>query len=256
MATETKDATKEAIKADVPQKTDAKVAVVIGVGPGLGAALARRFAQGGFRVAIVSRKKDNLEPVQKAIEEKGGSCLSVIADAGNTSSLKKCFQEIKKFGEISVLCYNAGAFVAGGILDITPETLEGVWKVSTLGCFVACQEVLPAMIAAKKGTILITGATASTRGSAKFAALAVPKFGLKALSQSLAREFHPQGVHVAHVIVDGQIYTPSLLKMQPNRQKDTCLDPDALAEVYWQLHVQDKTVWTQELDVRPYTEKW
>ena len=122
------------------------------------------------------------------------------------------------------------------------------------GAFYAAQQVLPAMIEAERGTILLTGATASLRGSARFSALAVGKFGLRALAQSMAREFGPQGIHVAHVIIDGQINTPSARERSPEREEHTMLSPDTIAETYWQLHIQDHTAWTLELDLRPAVE--
>jgi NAD(P)-dependent dehydrogenase (short-subunit alcohol dehydrogenase family) len=131
-----------------------------------------------------------------------------------------------------------------------------VTGVQNSGAFYAAQQVLPAMIESGRGTILFTGATASLRGSARFSALAVGKFGLRALAQSMAREFGPQGIHVAHVIIDGQINTPRMREMSPDREYHTMLSPDAIAETYWQLHTQDRTAWTLELDLRPSVESF
>ena len=124
------------------------------------------------------------------------------------------------------------------------------------GAFYGAQQVLPAMLEAGRGTILLTGATASLRGSARFSALAVGKFGLRALAQSMAREFGPQGIHVAHVVIDGQINTPRMREMSPDREEHTMLSPEAIAETYWQLHSQDRTAWTLELDLRPSVERF
>ena len=124
------------------------------------------------------------------------------------------------------------------------------------GAFYAAREVLPAMIEAGRGTILLTGASAALRGKARFSALAVGKFGLRALAQSTAREFGPQGIHVSHIIVDGQINAPRIQEMTPDREEHTLLSPNAIAETYWQLHSQDRTAWTLELDLRPAVESF
>ena len=127
-------------------------------------------------------------------------------------------------------------------------------KANCAGAFYAAQSVLPAMLEQGRGTVILTGATASMRGSAKFSALATGKFALRALAQSMAREFGPQGIHVAHAIIDGQIDTPRVRSMSPDRDASTMLSPDAIAEAYWQLHRQDASAWTHELDLRPAVE--
>jgi NAD(P)-dependent dehydrogenase (short-subunit alcohol dehydrogenase family) len=143
-----------------------------------------------------------------------------------------------------------------GILELTPEQFESSWKVNCFGAFLAVQQVLPAMVERSRGTILLTGATAAVRGSAKFAALAVGKFGLRALAQSLAREFGSQGIHVAHIIIDGMINTPRVRAMASEREEHTLVSPEAIAQTYWQLYQQDATAWTLELDLRPAVEKF
>jgi NAD(P)-dependent dehydrogenase (short-subunit alcohol dehydrogenase family) len=183
--------------------------------------------------------------------------VSVAVDASDAKSVAAGFDRAaSELGPADVFVYNAGAFQMGGILEVSPEDFERCWRANCLGAFLGAQKVLPEMVAKKRGTILLTGATASMRGSARFSCLAVGKFGLRALAQSLAREFQPQGVHVAHVIVDGQIDTPRARQMFPGRAIDTFLSPDAIAETYWQLHMQDPTSWTHEIDVRPMTEKF
>jgi NAD(P)-dependent dehydrogenase (short-subunit alcohol dehydrogenase family) len=170
---------------------------------------------------------------------------------------KAAFAEAKKkLGPVEVFVYNAGAFRMGGILDISPVEFEECWQANCFGAFLGAQQALPDMVERGKGTILLTGATAAMRGSARFACLAVGKFGLRALSQSMAKEFGPKGIHVAHVIIDGQIDTPQMREMSPARDKNTLLSPDAIADVYWQLHVQHPTTWAQEMDLRPSTEKF
>ncbi len=234
-----------------------KVAVVVGVGPGLGAAVARRFAREGYAVALMARGQGKLAPVEEAIRAEGGAPLSVPTDASDPASVAASFARVRdELGPVGVLVYNAGAFTMGGIADISPSELEASWRANCFGAFLAAREVVPAMVAAGRGTVLFTGATASLRGGARFACLAVGKFGLRALAQSMARELGPQGVHVAHVIIDGQIDTPRLRAMQPDREASTLLAPEAIAETYWQLHQQHPTAWTQEIDLRPAVEKF
>jgi NAD(P)-dependent dehydrogenase (short-subunit alcohol dehydrogenase family) len=145
------------------------------------------------------------------------------------------------------------------IVHFTATTVRDRYFVDGIynsGAFYAAQQVLPAMVEVGRGTVLLTGATASLRGSARFSALAVGKFGLRALAQSMAREFGPQGIHVAHVIIDGQINTPRMREMSPDREEHTMLSPEAIAETYWQLHAQDHTAWSLELDLRPAVESF
>jgi NAD(P)-dependent dehydrogenase (short-subunit alcohol dehydrogenase family) len=234
-----------------------KVAAVLGVGPGLGAALARRFAGEGFAVALMARREESVAAVREEIEDSGGGALGVTTDATNPDSVAASFQRVRaELGDPEVFVYNAGAFQMGGILEVSPAKFDECFRANCAGAFYAAREVLPAMVEAGRGTILLTGATASLRGSARFSALAVGKFGLRALAQSLAREFGPQGIHVSHIIIDGQINTPRIQEMSPEREDLTMLSPGAIAETYWQLHSQDRTTWTLELDLRPAVESF
>jgi len=234
--------------------SQAKVAAVLGVGPGLGAAIAQRFAHEGFAVGLLARSQDQLGQIQTDIEQSGGQAVSVTADATDPASVETAFQTVRsRFGAPEVFIYNAGIFQVSGILELTPEQFEQSWKVNCFGAFLGAQQVLPAMVERQQGTILFTGATASLKGSARFAGLAVGKFGLRALAQSLAREFGPQGIHVAHIVIDGQINTP---KVQASDSDPQYLAPAAIAETYWQLYQQDRTAWTLELDLRPAVEKF
>jgi NAD(P)-dependent dehydrogenase (short-subunit alcohol dehydrogenase family) len=234
-----------------------RVAAVLGVGPGLGAAVARRFAGDGFGVALMARREESVADVKEEIEGEGGTALSVPADATDPSTVAGAFERVRgELGDPEVFVYNAGAFQMGGILDLSPEQFDECFKANCAGAFYAAQQVLPAMVEAERGTILLTGASAALRGKANFSALAVGKFGLRALAQSMAREFGPQGIHVSHVIVDGQINTPRIGEMFPDREEHTLLSPDAIAETYWLLHSQDPTAWTLELDLRPSVESF
>ena len=234
-----------------------KVAVVLGVGPGLGSAIAHRFAKEGFTVAMMARNKESLLSIQAEIESDSGKAMPFAADAGDPESIATAFGQVRQqLGDPDVLVYNAGDFQRSGILDITPEQFERSWRINCFGALLATQQVLPRMIERKAGTILLTGATAALRGNAQFASFAVGKAGLRTLAQSMAREFGPQGIHVAHIIIDGQINTPKLREQSPERADSELLDPDAIAETYWQLHQQDATAWTLELDLRPSVESF
>ena len=214
-----------------------RVAAILGVGPGLGASIARRFAREGFTVGLMARREESLSVTREEIEGEGGTALAVETDATDAASV-------------------AGAFQMGGILELSPEHFDNCLKANCSGGFYGAQQVLPSMVERGRGTIVLTGATASLRGSARFAALSTGKFGLRALAQSMAREFWPQGIHVAHVVIDGQINTSRVREMSPDREEHTMLNPDAIAEVYWQLHTQDPTAWSLELDLRPAVESF
>lgn len=234
-----------------------RVAAVLGVGPGLGASIARRFAREGFAVALMARREESVAGVRGEIESGGGTALSVAADATDPGSVAAAFERVRgELGDPEVFVYNAGAFQMGGVLEISPEKFDECFRANCAGAFYASREVLPAMVEAGRGTVLFTGATAALRGSARFSALAVGKFGLRALAQSMAREFGPQGIHVAHVVIDGQIDTPRVREMSPDREEDTMLSPEAIAETYWRLHAQHKTAWTLEMDLRPSVERF
>jgi NAD(P)-dependent dehydrogenase (short-subunit alcohol dehydrogenase family) len=234
-----------------------KVAAVLGVGPGLGATVARRFARESFAVGLMARGEESLAAAREEVEALGGTALAVTADATDAASVASSFDRVREeLGEPEVFVYNAGAFQMGGILELSPEQFDDCFRANCSGAFYGAQQVLPAMVERERGTIILTGATAALRGSARFAALATGKFGLRALAQSMAREFGPQGIHVAHVIIDGQINTPRLREAQPDREESTTLSPESIAETYWQLHAQDPTAWTLELDLRPAPESF
>jgi NAD(P)-dependent dehydrogenase (short-subunit alcohol dehydrogenase family) len=205
----------------------------------------------------MARSAGSATPVELAIKADGGRARVFEADATRAASVSAAFAAVRKeLGSPQVFIYNAGAFRPGGVLDVEPDEFDKCWRANCFGAFVGAREVLPAMVEKRQGTILLTGATASLRGSARFSCLAVGKFGLRALSQSLAREFGASGIHVAHVVIDGQIDTPRMRAMAPGRSPETLLSPDAIAETYWQLHVQHPSAWSLEVDVRPSLEKF
>ncbi len=245
--------------AEAPRGMDTTpVAAVVGVGPGLGAAVARRFAREGFAVALLARSEGTLLGVLEEVGRHGGSGHIFPCDATDAGSVTATFARLRERmgAPPEVLVYNAGSYHVAGILELQPRTLEADWRVMCLGALLCAREVLPSMLERGRGTVLFTGATASLRGGARFASLAVGKFSLRALAQSMARELQPRGIHVAHVVVDGFIDSPGVRAMAPDRAPETLLSPDAIAETYWQLHRQHPTAWTQELDVRPAPEKF
>jgi NAD(P)-dependent dehydrogenase (short-subunit alcohol dehydrogenase family) len=233
------------------------VTYVLGVGAGLGAALCRRFASAGHAIALMARNEQTVAPIVAELSAQGTPAYPFEVDATTESSVVQGFQAAADtVGPADVLIYNAGAFQMGGILETSAEDFERCFRANCMGAFLSAKCVLPHMLAEGRGTLLFTGATASLRGGARFASLAVGKFGLRALSQSLAREFQPAGVHVAHVVIDGQIHTPRQRAMFPERDPATLLAADAIAEAYYQLYVQPPSCWTLELDLRPHTEKF
>lgn len=234
-----------------------EIAVVVGVGPGLGWSLVNRFAAAGMQTVAAAR---NIEKLNKLVTSAGTLSERIYphgCDATRHTDVAALFAATaKRFGEPSVVVFNASAFEMAGILDITPEAFERCWRVACLGGFLVGQAAARIMVALGSGTILFTGATASLRGSARFANMAVPKFGLRALAQSMARELGPKGVHVAHVIIDGQIESERYSHLAEQRGPDALLSPDAIAENYYQLHRQPRNAWTHELDLRPWVEKF
>jgi len=234
-------------------KEELGIAVIVGAGPGLGAALARRAGREGLTVFMSSRNEKRLQSLAKEI---GGR--AVACDATRETDVEKLFGEVARSeGAPRLVVYNAGAFLPRSILETSASEFEDCWRAGCLGGFLVGRAAARLMVPAGGGTILFTGATASLRGSANFANLAVGKFGLRAVAQSMARELGPKGIHVAHVIIDGQIEA----EHRPGRKRsenapDALLDPDAIAEAYWQLHRQPRSAWTLELDLRPWTEKF
>ena len=234
-------------------------ALVVGVGPGLGAALARCFAEAGMTVGLAARNAEALAPWVEVASAGGADVRAYPCDTTDEKAVDALFEQVSEDqGTPRLVVYNAGAFVPAGILDIATADFERCWRVGCLGGFLVGQRAARRMLGAAEdggpaGTILFTGATASLRGSARFANLAVGKFGLRAVAQSMARELGPKGVHVAHVIVDGMIAHPKSGGAAPN---DARLDPDAIAANYLMLHRQHRSAWTHELDLRPWVESF
>jgi len=244
------------------------VAWIVGVGAnaGLGAALARRFASGGYTVAVTGRTASKLAEVVGAIESAGGRAHAFAGDVASESDIQSIAQRVQALGPLSLAVFNAGNAVRAPTLELTVEQFTQAWRTSVLGGFVFAQSVLAAFLAngvdthdpRGRGTLVFTGATSALRGKPPFAAFAAAKAGLRSLSQSLAREFGPQGFHVAHVVIDGGIDGERLRSSSPQRVEqageDGLLQLGAIAEAYWQLHLQHRSAWSQEIDLRPFKE--
>jgi NAD(P)-dependent dehydrogenase (short-subunit alcohol dehydrogenase family) len=237
------------------------VALVVGAGDATGGAIARRFARGGYTVCATRRSTDKLQPLLEQIRAEGGQAHGFGCDARNEDEVSALFDEIEsRIGAIEVLVFNIGANVRAGILEETARKYFKIWEMACFAGFLNAREAARCMAPRGKGTILFTGATASLRGSAGFAAFAGAKHALRALAQSMARELGPRGIHVAHVVIDGAIDTEFIRENFPERYalkaQDGILNPEHIAESYWMLHSQPRDAWTHELDLRPWIEKF
>lgn len=234
-----------------------QVAIVFGVGPGLGLSLANCFANAGMKVGLAARQTEKLSTWSSEMSNMGLQAEAFDCDVTSEANVNETFAKIiKDFGTPDLVVYNAGAFMPADVIDIKTEDFEHCWRVGCLGGFFVGREAARLMSGQGSGSIIFTGATASLRGSARFANLAVGKFGLRALAQSMARELGPKGIHIAHVIIDGQIQSERYAELAKERPEDGLLNPDAIADNYLQLHMQHRSAWTLELDLRPWTEKF
>ena len=232
------------------------VAVVTGVGPGLGAALVRRFAP-TYAVAMLARKADYLKALAGEITTGGATVLDLACDLSDRGQITDAFRVIRQdLGEPEVLLYNAGTGIFGSITEITPDQFEADWRGNAFGAFVAGKEVAPGMIARGHGAMLFTGATAGVKAGAKSVSFGPAKFAMRGLAQSLARDLGPKGIHVAWINVDGSIDIPGARGLKPSLKDGDFLKPEAIAETYWHLAHQDPSAWTMELEVRPFKEKF
>jgi NAD(P)-dependent dehydrogenase (short-subunit alcohol dehydrogenase family) len=235
---------------------DKKVATVIGVGPGLGAALARRFAE-DYAVALVARNADTLAQFAKEITTAGGTALVVPADVSKEQDIVAAFERIsRELGDTEVLLYNAAMRPFGTLTDTKPSTFENTWRVTTFGAFLAAQQVVPAMLEKQRGVILFTGATAGVKPFPTSAAFGPAKFAMRGLAYVMARDLGPKGIHVAWINVDGAIDTPYIRERFLQLKDEDLLKPSAIADTYWHLAHQDQSAWTLDIDVRPFKEKF
>ncbi|MDE0043225.1 MAG: SDR family NAD(P)-dependent oxidoreductase [Candidatus Poribacteria bacterium] len=234
-----------------------KTAIISGVGPGLGASLARKFAQEGCAVGLLARSPDYIESLAQELNEAGAHALAIPADITQPNQVADSFAEIRnKLGSVDVLVNHAGNAAWKTFTDLTPEEFEQSWRVCALGSFLCSQNALPDMLARESGTILFTGATSAIRGRDAASAFSSAKFAVRGLAWSLAREVGPKGIHVAHVIIDGVIDTPGLQSNPSDDADEPLLNPDAIAQTYWSLALQDKSAWSFEVDLRPHNEEF
>jgi len=227
--------------------------LVAGVGPGLGIAVATRFAREGYRVAMLARSPDRLAALAAQAPER---LVAIPCDLTDPAAVSAAVEETdQRLGPLACAVFNAGTFRPGSILDIAPADFEHCWRVGAFAGLLVGQAAARRMVARGSGTILFTGATASLRGAARFANLASPKFALRALAQSMARELGPLGIHVAHVVIDGQIGGAGTGN-DDDGPSDRRLAPEAIAEVYLDLHRQHRSAWSHETDLRPWVERF
>jgi len=236
-------------------------AVIIGVGPeqGLGASLAKFFAEKGLHVLIAGRSEDKLHKVADTIRHAGRTVTTVIADATVERDVAHLFKMAQLDGyPIDIAAYNVDSNIPSPLLETDTETFTTLWRQNCLGAFLFGREAVNAMKAQQKGTLFFTGATASLRAKPPFTGFAAAKAGLRALAQGIAREFGPQGIHVVHAIIDGVIDGERARDQFPEYVKakgeDGLLQLDAIVETYWAIHKQHPSAWTHELDLRPFKE--
>ena len=236
-----------------------RTAVVVGVGSsdGLGAALARRFAREGLDVVIVGRSEERLKAVAATTGGRGRRVRSFVADATKEGDVAALFSSIKP-GTLELVVYNVGSNAMVPSLDISKALFSRMWRQNALGGFLVGREAIRAMLPGGSGTLIYTGATASVRARPPFLAFASAKAALRAVAQGYAREFGPQGIHVAHVVIDGVIRGDYAQSNFPDfvsaKGADGLLELDDIAQTYWALHTQPRSAWTHELDLRPFKE--
>lgn len=229
------------------------VCAVIGVGPGNGASLARRFAQEGYAVALLARGRGFTSELAASL----GDARAYECDVGSAESVEQAFAAIRKeLGEVSVLVYNAGTGSWGNIESVSADDFESSWRVNALGEFLAAKQVIPAMKKAGQGSIIVIGATASRRGGAKSAAFAPAKAAQRSLTESMARHLWPAGIHIALIIVDGVVDLPRTREMMPEKPDTFFIKPDDVADCAFRLTRQPRSAWSFEVEARPFGETW
>ena len=230
-----------------------KTAVIVGAGSGLSASLARRFAKDGFKIALAARNTDKLAGLVSDTKATAYRC-----DASEAKDVDALFASVARdLGTPEVVVFNASRRARGPIQELDPEEVKAAILTSAYGGFLVGRAAAKLMVPAGRGTIFFTGASAGVKGFPQSAPFAMGKFGLRGLAQSMARELQPQNIHVVHVVVDGAIANPERAgRMGNERGPDGMLDPDAIAETYYQLHAQHRSAWSWEIEVRPWVEKF
>jgi NAD(P)-dependent dehydrogenase (short-subunit alcohol dehydrogenase family) len=240
--------------------TEKRSVLVVGAGDATGGAIARRFAREGYVAVCTRREVASLEPLLEKIRADGGEAHGFGSDAREEDEVVNLFNTVEeKLAPLEVVVFNIGANVNFPIRETTSRVYRKVWEMAAFAGFLAGREAAKVMVPRGRGTIIFTGATASIRGREGFSAFAGAKFALRALAQSMARELGPQGIHVAHTIIDGAIDTEWIAKNFPQRhalkEQGGILNPEHIADAYWMLHTQPRDAWTHELDLRPWMEK-
>ena len=231
-----------------------KSCIILGAGPSIGLAAAKKFASHGYNIALASRDKNKLDILAKNEGLKSINVETFSVDASNESQILDLVQAAeKKLGPVEVAIYNPSKFVKKSFLDLTSKEVEDAWRVTCLGGFIFAREVSKLMINRKRGSIIFTGATAGMRGGNGFAAFAIGKFGLRALAESLAREMHPKGIHVLWVNIDGVIRNKKTDSLNENAEENF-MNPDDIANNYFHLHQQPKSTWSHSVELRPWKE--
>jgi NAD(P)-dependent dehydrogenase (short-subunit alcohol dehydrogenase family) len=218
----------------------ARTAIIAGVGPGLGESLARTFAAEGCQVALFARSGDFIEDLAADLPDPGEG-LAVPTDLRDVEAIREGFETVREaFGPVDVLVNHASAASWQGLLDASVEDFERAWEVGARGAFVCSQEAVSDMVERGGGTVLFTGATSAVRSLGGTIGFTAAKFAARGMAMDIAQEFGPEGVHVAHVVIDGQIDGPDARERAPDRGPETFLDPDEMAETYWHLVEQDQ----------------
>ena len=244
--------------------TKSGVALLVGAGDAIGAAVARRFAAGGYSICVARRDPEKSRSVVQEIVAAGGTACAVGTDVRSEEAVQALFAQVEaELGPIEVCLFNAGANVKSPLIETSGRVFFKAWELACYGGFLTGREAARYMMSRGRGTILFTGATASVRGGSGFAAFAAAKFGLRALAQSMARELAPKNVHVAHLIIDGAIDSEAIHRrlsaatgVMPDFAPDSLIQTSSVAEAYWTLHNQSRDGWTHELDLRPFSERW
>lgn len=255
---------KDKLRDLTPSTNDLPKAVLIfgcGAPEGISGAVAQRFASEGFKVYVTGRTPEKLSATVETIEDQGGKAAYILVDASEPSQIESAFEQIAQDGfAIDLVVHNVGTNIPSSFLDITSSKLERQWRADCFSGFYVGQQAIKHMQPNKQGTIIFTGASASLRGKAGFAGFSSAKAGLRSLAQSMAREFGPKGIHVAHVIIDGLVdgdrLRSNLPQLLDKLGDQGAMNPTDIAEAYWQLHRQHRTTWTHELDLRPFKEAW
>jgi NAD(P)-dependent dehydrogenase (short-subunit alcohol dehydrogenase family) len=228
------------------------VAIVAGVGPGLGAALVRKLVSEDCSIGMFARSPEFIGKLATGI---GRNALAIPTDVSNPKQVAAGFQKVRQqLGPVEILIANASGSLGEGLMETTPEQFECSWRIGVYGAFLCAREAVLDMLECGLGAIIFTGATSSVRGRGGAVAFSSAKFAVRGLAQSLAVELWPKSIHVAHVIIDGVIDTPEVRKRHKSSAKEPLLSPEAIAEAYWNLIQQERSAWSLEIDLRPHNE--